>query len=219
MQYTTWSAVKFYIDDTLISPKYTVDESFYYIFADEFFTKISLTLPGDAADLTDWEDNYLPAANLMANEVAIKGGTDGTLIGNAGDRLKLDVVFSQDQLIKVSSDDQTSGYLGAKVVGTSGKTVVSVLNDGGDEDLQINIGIDVFDKTTNTTDNITEGSTNLFFTNERAQDAVGNILTDSASVDFTYNDAGNTITAAVLPAGVDHAALANLNSSTHGNIS
>ena len=34
--------------------------------------------------------------------------------------------------------------------------------------------------------------------NEAAQDAVGTVLTDSATVDFTYNDAGNTITAAVL---------------------
>lgn len=46
--------------------------------------------------------------------------------------------------------------------------------------------------------------------NEAAQDAVGGALTDSASIDFTYSDAGNTITAAVLPAGVDHNSLANL---------
>jgi hypothetical protein len=44
------------------------------------------------------------------------------------------------------------------------------------------------------TDDISEGS-NLYFTDERAQDAVGSILTDSATVDFTYNDAANTITA------------------------
>lgn len=49
---------------------------------------------------------------------------------------------------------------------------------------------------------------------EAAQDAVGSSLTDSASVDFTYNDVANTITAAVLPAGVDHNSLANL---TTGN--
>lgn len=34
--------------------------------------------------------------------------------------------------------------------------------------------------------------------NETAQDAVGTILTDSSTIDFTYNDAGNTITAAVV---------------------
>jgi len=48
-----------------------------------------------------------------------------------------------------------------------------------------------------TTTDVTEGS-NLYYTDERAQDAVGTILTDSSTVDFTYNDAANTITAAVI---------------------
>jgi len=39
------------------------------------------------------------------------------------------------------------------------------------------------------TDSLTEGSTNLYFTNERAQDAVGNIL----SSEFVYDDNGNAI--------------------------
>lgn len=60
----------------------------------------------------------------------------------------------------------------------------------------------------NTTISITSSAVSDF--NEAAQDAVGTILTDTASVDFTYNDAGNTISAVVLPAGVDHNSLANL---------
>ncbi len=60
------------------------------------------------------------------------------------------------------------------------------------------------------TDTVTIASTITQYTNEDAQDAVGNILTDSASIDFTYNDGANTITAAVLPGGVDHNSLANL---------
>lgn len=64
------------------------------------------------------------------------------------------------------------------------------------------------------TDDVSE-ATNLYFTDERAQDAVGGILTDSASIDFTYNDAGNQITAAVLPAGVDHDSLANFVANEH----
>lgn len=66
-----------------------------------------------------------------------------------------------------------------------------------------------------TTDNVAEGVANLYFTNERAQDAVGAALTDTASVDFTYNDAGNQITAAVLPAGVNHNALQNYVANQH----
>lgn len=44
----------------------------------------------------------------------------------------------------------------------------------------------------------TQLSTTISDFNEAAQDAVGNVLTDSATLDFTYNDAGNTISAAVL---------------------
>jgi hypothetical protein len=64
------------------------------------------------------------------------------------------------------------------------------------------------------TDDIAEGA-NLYFTNERAMDAVGAALTDTASIDFTYNDAGDQISAAVLPAGVDHDSLQNFVANEH----
>ena len=48
-----------------------------------------------------------------------------------------------------------------------------------------------------TTDDLTEGSTNLYFTDERAQDAVGGMLVDGTTIDFTYNDATPSITAEV----------------------
>lgn len=64
------------------------------------------------------------------------------------------------------------------------------------------------------TDDISEGA-NLYFTDERAQDAVGTILSDSSSIDFTYNDAGPSITAVVLPAGVDHDSLNNFVANEH----
>lgn len=51
------------------------------------------------------------------------------------------------------------------------------------------------------TDGLNEGTTNLYFTNERAEDAIGAILTDTATVDLTYTDNGasaGTITADVI---------------------
>lgn len=48
------------------------------------------------------------------------------------------------------------------------------------------------------TGDLPEGS-NLYFTDERAQDAVGNILTDTATINFTYNDGLGTITADLIP--------------------
>ena len=50
---------------------------------------------------------------------------------------------------------------------------------------------------TRSTTDLPEG-TNLYYTDERAQDSVGTILTDSATIDFTYNDGAPSITAAVV---------------------
>lgn len=45
------------------------------------------------------------------------------------------------------------------------------------------------------------------YTDEQAQDAVGNILTDTATIDFTYDDAGNAITAIVKDTSITNAKL------------
>jgi hypothetical protein len=47
-------------------------------------------------------------------------------------------------------------------------------------------------------DDISEGVTNLYFTDERAQDAVGTILVDTATVDLVYTDATPSIAANVI---------------------
>lgn len=47
------------------------------------------------------------------------------------------------------------------------------------------------------------------YTDEMAQDAVGTILTDTATIDLTYNDAGNAITADVKAASIGPTQLAN----------
>lgn len=67
---------------------------------------------------------------------------------------------------------------------------------------------------TRSTTDLPEGS-NQYYTDEKAQDAVGSILTDSASIDFTYNDGTPSITAVVLPAGIDHNSLANFVANKH----
>lgn len=154
------------------------------------------------ADPTDW---------TVADNSTIKATLD-----EVGQRLiDLENGGAATGELKVSANDTTFGYLEDKVVGASGKIAISTLNDGANEDLQISIGADVFDKTVDDSDDITEGSTKLFFTDERAQDAVGTILVDSASIDFTYNDGTPSITAAVLPAGVDHDSLQNFVANEH----
>lgn len=44
---------------------------------------------------------------------------------------------------------------------------------------------------------------------EAAQDAVGGILLDTSTIDFTYNDSVPSITASVIAGGVNHDSLLN----------
>lgn len=72
-----------------------------------------------------------------------------------------------------------------------------------------------------TTDNLTEGASALYFTNERAQDAVGGMLTDANGLVLTYDDAGATITPSyasgyepirTITKSIDHTEILDLNS-------
>ena len=44
-----------------------------------------------------------------------------------------------------------------------------------------------------TTDNLSEGSTNLYFTDERVDDRLNNLLLAGEAIDLTYNDGANTL--------------------------
>ena len=55
------------------------------------------------------------------------------------------------------------------------------------------------------------------YTDTDARNAIGTILTDTSSIDFTYNASIPSITAVVLPAGVNHNALQNYVASEHIN--
>lgn len=91
------------------------------------------------------------------------------------------------------------------------------------DDVSGTVTIDYTGSVISSTDDVAEGATNLYFTNERAQDAVGTILTDSATVNFSYDDTLNLITAETIAAGIiaqinsglDHGTLAGLGDDDH----
>jgi hypothetical protein len=76
-----------------------------------------------------------------------------------------------------------------------------------------------------TTDALTEGSTNKYFSDERAQDAVANALAAGShtNITVTYNDAANSLSIAAAPGYTDEqaqdAVAAALAAGTHTNIS
>jgi hypothetical protein len=151
----------------------------------------------ESLDPMEYKGNW----NASTNSPSLADG-----IGNNGDVYRTSVAGSQD----LGSGSITFA-IGDKVV-YNGASSVWEKWDTQDEVTSVNsqTGAVVLD-----TDDINEGSTNLYFTNERAQDAVGGALTDTSSIDFTYNDGANTISAVVLPAGVDHDALNNFVANEH----
>lgn len=48
-----------------------------------------------------------------------------------------------------------------------------------------------------TTDGLPEGSTNLYFTNERVDDRISGLFSEGEGIDLTYNDVSNTFTVAI----------------------
>ena len=153
----------------------------------------------------------IPAAQLPNSVMDYKGNWDASTnsptladgTGSAGDVYRVNVAGTQDlgsgsQTFAVGDWVVYNGSIWEKSINSN--AVVSVNGQTGVVSLD--------------TGDIAEG-TNLYFTDERAQDAVGGILTDTASIDFTYNDAGNQITADVLPGGVNHNQLLNYVANEH----
>lgn len=63
------------------------------------------------------------------------------------------------------------------------------------------------------TTNLSEGA-NLYFTDERAQDAVGTILADTSTIDLDYSDATPSISASVIADSISNTLLSNMADST-----
>lgn len=94
--------------------------------------------------------------------------------------------------VKSNSNDFTTGMSFNLTNGTLTLTIPNQTNPSIDLDGRY------FITSVNDTDDITEGVSNLFFTNELAQDAVGNILGTTDTIDLTYNDGTPSITADAL---------------------
>src|SRR5690606_28832680 len=68
----------------------------------------------------------------------------------------------------------------------------------------------LFDIDTNDTDDITEGTTKLFFTSERTDDRVAALIQNGTGISWTYNDGSNTLTPTIaLGTAIEKGELAN----------
>jgi hypothetical protein len=189
-------------------------------------TSVALSLPSEfsvaGSPVTTSGTLTVTKANQTANLIYAGPSSGGAAAPTFRSLVDADIPSASSFFGKTTSDlsEGTNFYytdarfdtrLGTKTTdnlteGTTNKyDQTVVLNEG--------TGIDV----TGTYPNFTIASTITQYTDELAQDAVGTILADSSSIDFTYTDGTPEITAVVLPAGVDHNLLNNYVANEHVN--
>lgn len=90
------------------------------------------------SDKSDFETNYLPSANASLAAQYVKGGTDGTKIGNSGDKLKVESsvstsVSTVQSISKLSYDDMNAsngGVARGTAINTTYTTIYSKNSSG-----------------------------------------------------------------------------------------
>jgi hypothetical protein len=115
--------------------------------------------------------------------------------------------------LTIAGDDATNSTKGVASFSSDHFTVTSGA---------VSLGVDTIDNTLIdfgtgagqvNTDNIPEGSTNLFFTQERSDDAVNNLLVGGSGIGLSYDDINNTLTIANTQSGIG---LGDFSASTSG---
>ena len=137
----------------------------------------------DSTDTWDFSEKVKSANGF---EGALTGDVTGNLTGNVtGDITSSGSTFS--------NIDINGGTIDGTPIGATTPAVGNFSTITGDGTALTNI------LTNYDTDNLTEGSTNLFFTNERVDDRVDALFTSAYGITGTYNDAGDEFTIAFDP--------------------
>jgi hypothetical protein len=146
---------------------------------------------GGASPLTTKGDLY----TYDTDDARLGVGSNGeVLIADSAETtgLRWGAVSTTDELLKVSSNDTTAGYLEDKIVSANNRISVSTLNDGGDEDLQLtlnegNIDHDALTNTHNLTTDIDHNTitNNHNLTTDIDHDTITN--THNLTTDIDHN--------------------------------
>ena len=153
-------------------------------------------------------------------------GRTGIVTANSGDYSAAQITYTPvgsitevNVQLAVAQLDSIKQPVNANLTGLSGLSTLGIIVRSGTNSfslrsLSAGTGIDITN-VDGVSGNPVISTTITQYTDEMAQDAIGLALTNSASIAFTYTDASNQITAAVLPAGVNHNALQNYVANQH----
>lgn len=105
--------------------------------------EVKTDLSGKQDDVVTTEGDII-VGNGAGNADRLAIGSNGQVLQSNGTTAAWATLVTTDELVKVSANDTTSGYLEDKIVVAEGSNTsdileVSTLNDGGDEDVQIQI--------------------------------------------------------------------------------
>jgi formylmethanofuran dehydrogenase subunit D len=127
---------------------------------------------------------------LNADKVATHGYVDNAIEN-------IDLTFNSDEITEGTTNlyytESRAKTDAAELL--TGATLTNITITGNGEGLTITAENGVADSDT---DDLTEGTTNLYFTDERARNAIGTALTEGANIDITVDGVEDTITVALV---------------------
>jgi hypothetical protein len=97
--------------------------------------------PGSGTTINVYEEGTI-VPNSPFSELNFIGASVTATDAGSG-RTDITVTGGADELVKISANDTTAGFLGVKIVGVTDETAITELNDGADEDLEIGLADNV----------------------------------------------------------------------------
>ena len=129
------------------------------------------------------------SADVNQNIHILTTGTGDVELTSGGDiQLKSDVVLSANKTITSSG-----GVKLASNINMNSNSINNLDDPAVAQDAATKAYVDAQILTKDNTDEITEGSSNLYYTDERAQDTIGSIISGAGNLSVTYDDGAGTI--------------------------
>ena len=149
---------------------------------------IDTTANGDLVCGTDKDTTYSAGGTLLNLTGTTFSVNEGTLTDGKGCKYVSGTGLVCDQNYLTSESDPNFAAMDTEAELESHLTDVTNVYTNNDGNLTDD------DLSDNTTDDLSEGTSNLYFTNERTDDRVANLIQNGTGLTWTYDDASNTLT-------------------------